>query len=262
MELHVQRCHQESFFVVLAVPVCRLLFTWLLFLTWYAWTIGCSAVYIPPEADPPAVPCGKSSCHLRGSCLYQTVQDSLAVFSVFTLTCRCVHQSWSRTSGSAHSSTRQTCTRTFPRAWQHGCCTRAHSRGGCSHRLPLRCGYIPSPESQGSPVFGLQHSNWVICSHTAGHLLRSVFFAGFSLSCVAFFSVCLIFVCCFRTYPLKNDQPFQRRTSFSNKFSQHRTRKHRDNGNPLTSALLQPESKERMAFGCGLSFIRNTAWHQ
>lgn len=165
----------------------------------------------------------------------------VGVFSV--LICRCVHRSWSRISGSARSSTTQTCTHTSPRAWQHGCCTRAHNRGGCSRQVPLRCGYIPFPEFQGSPVFGLQHNSWVICSHTAGLLSQLVFFVGFSLSCVAFFSVCLIFVCCFHTYPLKNGQSFQRRTLFSNKFSQHRTQKHHDNGNPLTSASLQPKSK-------------------
>lgn len=214
-----------------------------------------------PEADPPAIPHNKSNCGLGCCCMYQTAWDGLALFSVIHLICRCVRRSWSHTSGSARSSTRQTYTHTFPHAGQRGCCTHAHSRGGCSHRVPLRCGYIPFPESQGCPVFGLPHSNLVICSHTAGPLSQLVFFAGFSLSCVAFFSVCLISVCCFHTYPLKNGQSCQRTTLFSNRFSQHRTQKHRDNGSPLTSALLQPESKGRMTFGCGLSFIGNTAWH-
>lgn len=113
--------------------------------------------------------------------------DGWAVFPVLHLTCRCVRRSWSHTSCSARSSTRQTCTRTFPRAWRRGCCTRAHSTAGYSPRVPARCGYILFPESQGSPVFGLRHSNWVICSHTAGPLFQLGFFSGFSLSCVAFF---------------------------------------------------------------------------
>lgn len=188
--------------------------------------------------------------------------EGLAMFPVLHLTCRCVRRSWSHTSCSARSSTRQTCTRTFPRAWQHGCCTRAHSTAGYSPRAPATCGYTLFPESQGSPASGLQHSNWVICSHTAGPLSQLVFSSGSSLSCAAFFSVCLIFVCCFHTYPLKTGQSFQRMTWFSNRFSQHRTQKHHDNGNPQTSALLQPENEGRITFGCGLSFIRNAAWHQ
>lgn len=186
----------------------------------------------------------------------------LAMVAVLDLTCRCARRSWSRTSCSARSSTRRTCTRTFPRVWPRVCCTLGHSTAGYSPRGPAMCGYILFPECQGSPVFGPRHSNWVICSHTAGPLSQLVFFSGFSLSCVAFFSVCVIFVCCFHTYPLKTGQSFQRMTWFSNKFSQHRTQKHHDNGNPQTSALLQPESKGRTTFGCGLSFIRNAAWHQ
>lgn len=253
-------CPQESFFAVLAVPVCRLLFVRLLFHSPNAWT---TKQYPFPWGWSP---CNPTTTRVIAACaavVYTKQRRAVwPLVSVLHLICRCVRRSWSRTSGSARSSTRQTCIRTSPRAWQRGCCTRAHSRGGCSRRVRPRCGYIPFPESQGSPIFGLRHSNWAICSHTAGLLSRLVFFAGFFLSCVAFFSVCLIFVCCFHTYLSDSGQSFQRRTLFSSKFSQHRTQKHRDNGNPLTSALLQPESKERMTYGRGLSFIRNTAWHQ
>lgn len=202
------------------------------------------------------IPHGNSNCCLSGSSVYNTVQGDPAPFSVLNLICRYVRRSWSHTAGSARSSTRWTCSRTFPRAWPRGCCTHAHSTAGCSHRAPPMCGCIPSPESQGFPAFDLLHSNWAICSHTAGLPSGSVFFAGFSLSGVTFFSVCLISVCCFHTYPLKNGLSSQRRTWFSSTSSQRRTQKHRDSGSPLTSALLQPESKWR-TFGCGLSLIRN-----
>lgn len=185
-----------------------------------------------------------SNCCLRGSWAHSPLRGDLAV-SVLSPTCRCVRQSWSRTADSARSSTRQTCTHTSPRAWPRVCCTRARSTAGCSHRVHLTCGCIPCPESQGSPVSDLRRSNWAICSRTAGLLSGLVFFSGSSLSCVTFFSACLIPVCCFHTYPLKTGQSFQRRTWFSSKFSQRTTQKHRDNGSPLTSALLQPESKGR-----------------
>lgn len=185
--------------------------------------------------------------------------DALAGFPVLHATCRCVRRSCSRTSCSARSSTTRTCTRSAPRSGGRGCCSRARSTAGYSPRGPATCGYTPCPASRGSPAFGPQHSNWAICSRTAGPPSQWVFSSGSSLSCVAFSSVCLIFVCCFRTYPLKTGQSFQRMTWFSNKFSLRRTQKHHDSGSPQTSALLQPESKGRTTFGCGLSFIRNAA---
>lgn len=213
-----------------------------------------------PRGDPSEIPHGDSDCcPAAGQLCAAHRLAALAVFPALHLTCRCARRSWSRTSCSARSSTRRTCTRSAPRAARRGCCTRARSTAGCSPRAPATCGYIPCPECQGSPGFGLPRSNWAICSHTVSPLSQLGFFSGFSLSCVAFFSVCPIFVCCFHTSPLKTGQSFQRMTWFSNKFSQHRTQKHHDNGNPQTSVLLQPESKERTTFGCALSFIRNAA---
>lgn len=84
MELHVQMCHQESFFVVLAVPACRLLFTQLLFHTPNAWTTRCLAIPIPPQADPPANPHGKSNyCLVACTKQCRTVWPCFLYFVLF-----------------------------------------------------------------------------------------------------------------------------------------------------------------------------------
>lgn len=159
--------------------------------------------------------------------------------------CKCEHRSCSRIFCSAHSNTKQICSHISPHAGLRECYIHDHNRGGCSHLVLQRFGYTPFPGSQGYPVCDLQHSSWGTCEYTADLLYGLVSCAGFFLSSVAFFSVCLKPGCCFHTYLLKNCQSCQSWTWFSSMFSGHRTQRLHDNGNRLSSVLPQPKAKRK-----------------
>lgn len=159
--------------------------------------------------------------------------------------CTCECHSWSRSVGSARSSTRWTCTRSVPHDAPHVCCIHGHSTASCSRPARQMCGYSGAPESRPRPTAGPPRNNWVTCwgrwappgqwACAAVPFLCDGTCAWCGLAPVRYS----------HNAPLGSSLHAQRMPWSSNMSLQHRSLRRHDSGSPSTMSWPQPTWKQR-----------------
>lgn len=179
-----------------------------------------------------------------------SIAPHIFLSSAHTFICMCECHSWSRSAGSAHSSTRWTCTRSAPHDAPRVCCIRGRSTVSCSRLARQMCGCTGALESRSPPVACPPHNNWVTCwgiwALPDGWAFAVVPFpydgicAWYGLAPVRYS----------HNGPLGSCLHAQRMPWSSSMSLQHRSLRRHDSGSPSTSSWLQPNKKKTRCDWC------------